>query len=218
MAEDTEITPIENGPNRVTGGSQSAIPVARSSAWPARVFCCAGAVARRTSHSATGSTAPTGSMARRSPTGGQTAARREAFRAPGITIFDDRSICAHIGNGTDNLAQVFKSGVEPWIDASAATPDAIAAVFNGCPSGALSYVLDDAAQGDATGDEPPRPSEVRPLLDGPNAVTGGVPIVSPDGQSYEIRDRCALCRCGDSTNKPFCSGAHWNNGFKAEGF
>jgi CDGSH-type Zn-finger protein len=28
----------------------------------------------------------------------------------------------------------------------------------------------------------------------------------------------ALCRCGHSTKKPFCSGAHVNAGFKAEPF
>ena len=39
-------------------------------------------------------------------------------------------------------------------------------------------------------------------------VRGGVRVESADGQSYEIRNRQALCRCGKSSNKPFCNGAH----------
>ena len=148
---------------------------------------------------------------------GPVASRRLAFKAPGITIFDDRSICAHIGNCTDNLAKVFKLGIEPWIDPAGATPSEIAAVVNRCPSGALSYMLDDTATPDAKPTEVARPQEVTPLKNGPYAVTGGTPVTSPSGESYEIRDRCALCRCGASTNKPFCSGAHWDKEFEAPG-
>jgi len=43
---------------------------------------------------------------------------------------------------------------------------------------------------------------------GPIWVRGGVPIVSADGKTYEIRNRVTLCRCGRSDNKPFCNGAH----------
>jgi CDGSH-type Zn-finger protein len=43
---------------------------------------------------------------------------------------------------------------------------------------------------------------------GPIWVRGGVPIVSADGETYEVRNRVALCRCGRSGNKPFCDGSH----------
>lgn len=43
---------------------------------------------------------------------------------------------------------------------------------------------------------------------GPLMVRGGVRVESADGRSYEIRNRQALCRCGKSSNKPFCNGAH----------
>jgi CDGSH-type Zn-finger protein len=43
---------------------------------------------------------------------------------------------------------------------------------------------------------------------GPIWVRGGIPVVATDGQTYEIRNRMTLCRCGRSANKPFCDGSH----------
>jgi CDGSH-type Zn-finger protein len=49
---------------------------------------------------------------------------------------------------------------------------------------------------------------------GPVWVRGGIPIESQDGTPYEVRNRQTLCRCGASSNKPFCDGAHVDVGFK----
>lgn len=43
---------------------------------------------------------------------------------------------------------------------------------------------------------------------GPIMVRGGIAVISGDGRGYEIRNRQALCRCGKSSNKPFCDGTH----------
>ena len=45
-------------------------------------------------------------------------------------------------------------------------------------------------------------------VSGPIYVRGGIPVVSADGKTYEIRNRVTLCRCGRSDNKPFCNGSH----------
>jgi CDGSH-type Zn-finger protein len=45
-------------------------------------------------------------------------------------------------------------------------------------------------------------------ISGPLWVRGGIPVVGADGVVYEIRNRVALCRCGASSNKPFCDGSH----------
>lgn len=47
-------------------------------------------------------------------------------------------------------------------------------------------------------------------VSGPIWVRGGIRIESANGQSYEIRNRVTLCRCGASSNKPFCDGTHAN--------
>ncbi|MEG0517530.1 MAG: CDGSH iron-sulfur domain-containing protein [Bacteroidales bacterium] len=45
-------------------------------------------------------------------------------------------------------------------------------------------------------------------ISGPIWVKGGIRIESANGRSYEIRNRVTLCRCGSSSNKPFCDGTH----------
>lgn len=43
---------------------------------------------------------------------------------------------------------------------------------------------------------------------GPIWVRGGIAVESAEGKTYEIRNKATLCRCGKSTNKPFCDGSH----------
>jgi CDGSH-type Zn-finger protein len=51
-------------------------------------------------------------------------------------------------------------------------------------------------------------------VSGPIWVRGYIPIESADGRTYEVRNRVTLCRCGRSTNKPFCDGSHIQARFK----
>ena len=78
-----------------------------------------------------------------------------------------------------------------------------------CPAGRL--VLHDK---DGNQIEPEFEPSIGLVLDpvvaelGPIWVRGRIPIESADGYIYEIRNRVTLCRCGKSTNKPFCDGRH----------
>ncbi|VVC04005.1 Iron-binding zinc finger CDGSH type [Candidatus Burarchaeum australiense] len=53
-------------------------------------------------------------------------------------------------------------------------------------------------------------------VSGPIWLKGGIPLESDSGRKYETRNRCTLCRCGYSTNKPFCDGTHISARFKDE--
>jgi CDGSH-type Zn-finger protein len=46
-------------------------------------------------------------------------------------------------------------------------------------------------------------------VDGPLWVRGGIPVFSANGKMYEVRNRLTLCRCGKSSNKPFCDSSHY---------
>jgi CDGSH-type Zn-finger protein len=50
-------------------------------------------------------------------------------------------------------------------------------------------------------------------VSGPLWVRGGVPVISTEGEPYEVRNRVTLCRCGASSNKPFCDSSHVDVGF-----
>ncbi len=51
--------------------------------------------------------------------------------------------------------------------------------------------------------------------DGPYLVSGAVELRDADGNPYPAEETLALCRCGASTNKPFCDGTHSRTGFQA---
>ena len=65
--------------------------------------------------------------------------KRDNYVGKGMTIHDNRGICAHSGQCTDNLAAVFKLKTEPWIDPDGAKVEKIIETIRKCPSGALSY-------------------------------------------------------------------------------
>jgi CDGSH-type Zn-finger protein len=54
-------------------------------------------------------------------------------------------------------------------------------------------------------------------VSGPLSVKGSIPIISSDGDTYEVRNRITLCRCGQSKIMPFCDAQHINKEFK-DGF
>ena len=45
---------------------------------------------------------------------------------------------------------------------------------------------------------------------GPRFIEGDFEIVDPEGRVFELAGRTSikLCRCGQSSNKPFCDGTH----------
>jgi CDGSH-type Zn-finger protein len=58
---------------------------------------------------------------------------------------------------------------------------------------------------------------IRTRENGPLLVTGPITLVDPDGNQFDIagKETVALCRCGQSQNKPFCDGQHKACGFIA---
>ncbi len=51
--------------------------------------------------------------------------------------------------------------------------------------------------------------------DGPLVVMSPPDIRNGDGKAIETKQVAALCRCGGSSNKPFCDGTHKSNGFSS---
>jgi CDGSH-type Zn-finger protein/truncated hemoglobin YjbI len=144
--------------------------------------------------------------------------RRDTYLGQQVTILDNRGICQHSGFCTDRLAAVFRTDKDPFVAPSGGRLDEIIRAVRDCPSGALSYAIDGAeARGQVDWGGTREPA-IEVTKDGPYRITGGIVLTGADdapkpraaGSSLE---HYALCRCGHSQNKPFCSGMHWYVGF-----
>jgi CDGSH-type Zn-finger protein len=134
--------------------------------------------------------------------------RRDDYAGEGITLHDNRGLCAHVGHCTDGLPAVFRLGQEPWIDPVGAPVDDIVATIRRCPSGALSASLSGIEHRDRAG-----PPALVVSTNGPYLVTGGPRLLDTERGAGASLEHYALCRCGGSKNKPFCDGTHWYIGF-----
>ncbi len=129
--------------------------------------------------------------------------KMDTYEGQNITIHDNRGVCAHRGNCTDNAPKVFRTGVEPWIDPDAQDAEETARVIKTCPSGALSYTRDGVLSKDWDNEQ-----GIIVSKDGSYDVRGYVELDDPDGSRPESKEHYTLCRCGHSKNKPFCNGQH----------
>jgi CDGSH-type Zn-finger protein/uncharacterized Fe-S cluster protein YjdI len=59
------------------------------------------------------------------------------------------------------------------------------------------------------------PLAIEPQTDGPLQVRGNLEITSGTGRVVARVEQARLCRCGGSSNKPFCDGTHARIGFKS---
>jgi CDGSH-type Zn-finger protein/truncated hemoglobin YjbI len=143
--------------------------------------------------------------------------RRETYVGQRVAILDNRGVCAHSGFCTDRLASVFRLGEEPFVTPSGGRMDEIVAAVRACPSGALSFALDDHEAREQVDQQ--REPAIEVSKNGPYRVTGGIALEDAEGAPVERNEGASLehyslCRCGHSQNKPFCSGKHWDIGFR----
>ncbi|HLY09891.1 MAG TPA: CDGSH iron-sulfur domain-containing protein [Planctomycetota bacterium] len=130
----------------------------------------------------------------------------EKTEGPGLTLQDAEELCA-FARFCDPAGKIW--GLIDQTDNPEARALAIREAQH-CPGGRL--VVREKTTGKPL--EPNLPPSIGLVEDpalqcsGPLWVRGGIPVVSADGTPYEARNRVTLCRCGVSSNKPFCNGAH----------
>ena len=59
------------------------------------------------------------------------------------------------------------------------------------------------------------PLKITPAANGPLMVEGAIEVVTGTGKTVNRTVKAALCRCGQSANKPYCDGTHKKTGFQA---
>lgn len=60
------------------------------------------------------------------------------------------------------------------------------------------------------------PLDLQPIPNGPLRVVGNLEVVSGTGRTCNKVNETYLCRCGQSSNKPYCDGSHQSIGFVAD--
>lgn len=131
--------------------------------------------------------------------------RSTAYEGTGMTMHDDRGICAHASFCATKQTNAWK--MMPRTEDTAVRSQAIAMIER-CPSGAITYQVEGERN------EPDLPTRVNVVEDGPLWVTGGIRVERADGEPLQTRNRMTLCRCGASENKPLCDGSHVEVGFE----
>jgi uncharacterized Fe-S cluster protein YjdI len=130
-----------------------------------------------------------------------------------ITIVWKPSVCIHstrCWKGEEGLLDVFNPREKPWIKPQGADTQRIINQIKKCPSGALSYTMNDAVE---KPEEVSAETIIETAPNGPLMVYGNITIKDKEGNPTQRHKVTAFCRCGASANKPFCDGTHAKIGF-----
>ena len=139
---------------------------------------------------------------------------RKAYRSEKITVSFDLQRCIHARECVGGLPEVFDTEKRPWIQPEKSDPDRVAEVVVRCPTGALQFERIDGGAGEPV----PSRNIVTVAASGPLYVRGDTEIRNSTGTTILEDTRVALCRCGESMNKPFCDNSHRQANFRDAGF
>lgn len=122
-----------------------------------------------------------------------------------VTISYTPVLCGHIAACQALHKQVFDPSKNPWIQPENGTLDGILSVIKACPSGALRVSVDGEDEHHIDSDQ----VSIKVAKDGPYVVKNIALEAEFNGAGASEKEYI-LCRCGQSKNKPFCDGSHYD--------
>lgn len=133
------------------------------------------------------------------------------FAGEVVTVYWNARRCIHAEECIHGLPTVFDPQRRPWIEPDRGSAEEVKSAVLACPTGALHF-------GSADGRDEPAAAvnTVRIEPNGPLHLAGRLTIELSGGETLE-ENRAALCRCGDSANKPFCDNKHLEKEFEDDG-
>jgi uncharacterized Fe-S cluster protein YjdI len=129
-----------------------------------------------------------------------------------ITVVWKPNACIHSALCWHGLLEVFDPRKKPWINLEAADTERIIAQIEKCPSGALSWVKNEAGKPEV--EQVEVETIVETIPNGPLMVYGNIAVKDAAGNETHKNKVTAFCRCGASGNKPYCDGTHQKIGFE----
>lgn len=122
-----------------------------------------------------------------------------------VTVVWQAGTCIHSELCFKGLPNVFDPKKRPWVNVDGATTEEIVNQVKKCPSGALSYYMNN--EKDSPMDIQSE-SIVEIMPNGPLLAYGNLKVKDAQGNETEHHKVTAFCRCGASSNKPYCDGSH----------
>lgn len=133
----------------------------------------------------------------------------ESVRGRAITVIFDTQRCIHSRHCVLDAPEVFQANTPgEWIRPDNAHVETLVGVAHSCPSGAIRYSRHDGGPQEGA----PSVNQLRIRENGPYAVHAALTVAASDDGH-----RATLCRCGQSSRKPWCDGSHVAAGFVATG-
>jgi len=132
------------------------------------------------------------------------------YEGKNATVTWDGNLCIHIGECGRAKGELFVGGRQPWCQPDVSEADEIRNVIERCPTGALSVEFADGSVSEVSTDG----NSVQVAYNGPLFVRGDLDIDGAPEGVPGLKFRAALCRCGQSKNKPFCDNSHDEAGFR----
>ena len=129
-----------------------------------------------------------------------------------VSVEWDGRLCIHVGECGRAQGELFVGGRQPWCQPGLVSVEEVVEVVERCPTGALTY---RRAYGE--GERAPERNTIVVSNNGPLYLRGDLEIDDVGDDMPGVRFRAALCRCGESKNKPFCDNSHEEAGFVDRG-
>jgi uncharacterized Fe-S cluster protein YjdI len=150
--------------------------------------------------------------------------RLQVYETDQIRVTFDPKVCIHSGACLKRLPAVFDISRRDWIDPSKASSQEVMHAVAKCPSGALRaslvtsvhHVLPDVPLPTPVSEPEAPPVRITARRNASLLIEGSFKVMDADGNVLREGERCSLCRCGHSKNKPFCDASHKECGWKSE--
>ncbi len=121
-----------------------------------------------------------------------------------LTILWKPKTCIHAAECVKRLPKVYKPTEKPWIQMENASTEQLKEQIMACPSGALSFEINNNKKETNMSED----IKVEVLENGPLLIHGSLEVKNSDGNLENKKRETAFCRCGASSNKPYCDGEH----------
>ena len=128
-----------------------------------------------------------------------------------LTVVWKPKLCIHSAICVKELPNVYDPKAKPWITPENASVAELKAQIAKCPSGALSYELENQIENNET---IAMETKIEMRKNGPLLVHGNLEVTDTTGKTEKKERITAFCRCGASSNKPYCDGTHNSVGFE----